>query len=374
MSLLVLTMDYPRLDGKHERMYVHTRDIYYKKSGLEVTVLNFSCKYDYRIDDIQVISLATYKKNRVNYDIAISHASNLRNHYLFLRKYGDRFKKVVFFFHGHEILYLNEAYPKPYPYAKKGKLKNRIFQGLYDHFKIAIWAKYYKQIAYKSEFVFVSHWIKNQFRKNTGLSNTDLMNHCHIINNSVGVEFESNQWDYRTKKNYDFITVRSNLDGSKYGIDLVMELAEKNPSLSFLLIGKGEYFKYNLRPNNVKWINRTMNHDEMLKYLDASECGILLTREDTQGVMTCEFATYGIPVITSDINVCHEFFEDMPNVRMISNNNLNVNICEIKEELLRNAPYNKNNKYFGDNTIKKEIKLYQRLLNETTPNIKNVQG
>lgn len=361
MKLLILSMDYPRPDGTHERMYVHVRNLYYKKHGLDVTVLNFSCSYNYEIDGVQVISLATYKKTKVNYDIAVSHASNLRNHYIFLKRFEKRFKNIVFFFHGHEVLYLKQAYPKPYPYIQNSKIRNSIFQNLYDYLKINIWKRYYKKLAYKSEFIFVSHWIENQFKKNTGLKDIDLKNHCHIINNSIASIFETAQWDYKSEKKYDFITIRSNLDGSKYGIDLIIRLAEKNPSANFLLIGKGKYFEYNTKPNNVEWINRTMDHQEMLTYLNASECGILLTREDTQGVMTCEFATYGIPVITSDIDVCHEFFEEMPNVEMIDNTDFNIDICAIKEKLIKNVPYTKNDKYFGDNTIIKEIELYKQL-------------
>lgn len=57
MKLLVLTADYPRLDGTHERMYVHVRNLYYAKKGYDVIVLNFASKIDYTIDSLKVISL-----------------------------------------------------------------------------------------------------------------------------------------------------------------------------------------------------------------------------------------------------------------------------------------------------------------------------
>ena len=36
------------------------------------------------------------------------------------------------------------------------------------------------------------------------------------------------------------------------------------------------------------------------------------TRADAQGVMACEMATFGIPLITSNIDVCKEVFKELP--------------------------------------------------------------
>lgn len=362
MNLLILTMDYPRPDGTHERMFVHVRDLYYKKQGLDVTVLNFACNYDYKIDGIRVITLSTYKSLNEHFDIVVSHAANLRNHYRFLVSNDKKFDKLVFFFHGHEVLYLNEVYPKPYDYMKKNILRNGIAQDAYDWLKINIWKNYFKRVAEKTQFVFVSHWILSQFKKNTGLSESDLKGHVHIINNSIGAAFETGVWNYAAEKKYDFITIRSIMDGSKYGVDLVVKLAKENPTEKFLLIGRGKYFEYNSKPENIEWIGRTMNHEEMFSYLDASKCGLLLTREDTQGVMTCEFAAYGIPVITSDIEVCHEFFDAMPNVALIDNDDKKVDICKIKNQLWEGVPYRKDTTYFGENTISKEVRMYQSMM------------
>lgn len=365
MKLLILTADYPGPDGTHERMFVHVRDLYYVQKGYNVTVLNFASKNDYEMDNIRVISLETYENNYKNkkgyFDIAVSHASNIRNHYRFLKNHEDELKKIVFFFHGHEVLYLNKDYPKPYPYVQSNEIRTGIFQDCYDAFKINRWKRYYKKLAPKSYYVFVSNWIKKKFHANTGLSDKDLLEHCCIINNSIGHAFETTSYDINIEKKYDFITIRSNLDGSKYGVDLVIELAKRNPRKKFLLIGRGKFFDYNKKPNNVDWIDHSLNHDEMFKYLNISKCGLLLTREDTQGVMTCELAAYGMPVITSDIEVCHEFFSDMPNVELISNNLNEVDIVSISNKLWENVPYSKNTTYYAENTIKKELALFDRI-------------
>lgn len=366
MKLLILTADYPRLDGTHERMFVHVRDLYYVKQGYNVTVLNFANKIDYEIDNIRVISLETFESKyggkKGYFDIAISHASNIRNHYRFLKKHETEFEKIVFFFHGHEVLYLNKDYPKPYSYVQNNKIRTGVFQDCYDAFKINRWKKYYKKLATKSYYVFVSNWIKKRFQANTGLSNRDLLEHCYIINNSIGYAFETASYDINAEKKYDFITIRSNLDGSKYGVDLVIELARRNPSKKFLLIGSGKFFDYNEKPDNVDWIGCSLNHDEMFKYLNISKCGLLLTREDTQGVMTCELAAYGIPVITSDIEVCHEFFSNMPNVEMIDNSLKNADIVAISEKLMKGLPYKKDTTYFAENTISRELNLFNKIM------------
>lgn len=357
MNILVLSMDYPRPDGTHERMFVHVRNLYYKQKGIDVTVINFACGYDYQINGIRVISQSTYKKERKDYDIVVSHASNLRNHYIFLKRYEKRFPHIVFFFHGHEVLKLNESYPKPYPYMKANSPFRRKAQDCYDWLKLALWRNYYKELAYKSHFVFVSNWIYNQFKRNTGLNNETLGHKCLIINNSIGQAFETASYDYSAPKEYDFITIRSNLDGSKYGVDIAARMAMANPQAKFLLIGKGHYFEHNEKPGNMCWIDKTLDHAQMLDYLDKSRCAILMTREDTQGVMTCELAAYGMPVITSDIEVCQEFFATMPNVKMVGNDSQH-SIMDICHELEKGLPYPKDHTYFAENTIAKEIELF----------------
>lgn len=189
-------------------------------------------------------------------------------------------------------------------------------------------------------------------------SNKRNNSHCHIIHNSIGSFFESNSYEYTGKKNYDFITIRSDLDGSKYCIDLVINFAKKYPEKKFLIIGKGKFFEYNTKPDNVEWINSTLSHEEMKEYVDRSLCALLPTREDTQGVMACEMATYGIPTITSDIEICHEILDKEHNVEFMDNNPETVNLIELRNRLMRNFPYHKSDSYFARNTIANEIEVY----------------
>lgn len=367
MKVLVLATDYPNKLNVASLYYIHARNLYYKSQSIDVTVINFMSDKDYIVDDIAVITLGTFEKscNNIDFDLLICHAPNLRNHLIFLKKYERKFEKMVFFFHGHEVLMNNKVYPKPYSYLKKESTYKVAIQNLYDWFKLRVWNYYYQKNAHKSHFIFVSNWMKEQFLMWTKIPQYVIENRNSITYNCVSSIYETKSYDYTSTKEYDFITIRSVLDGSKYCIDLVCRLAEKNPDLSFLLIGKGDYFNYNKKPNNVTWVEKRLNHNEIVEYLDKSKCALMLTRVDAQGLMACEMATYGIPLITSDIPVCHEIFSSFNNVRFIDNSNLvNESFTESFKILWDNVPYKKCEKYFNENTSKQEVDIFKGIMNE----------
>ena len=45
---------------------------------------------------------------------------------------------------------------------------------------------------------------------------------------------------------------------------------------------------------------------KMIAILNSAKCALMPTRTDAQGVMMCEMVAFGMPLITSDIPVCHE--------------------------------------------------------------------
>jgi glycosyltransferase involved in cell wall biosynthesis len=364
MKVLVLVKDYPRLDGKIELMYVHVRNKYYKQNNIEVTVLNFASDIDYEIDGIKVITLKTFKTSNEIYNLLIAHAANIRNHYLFLINFRKQFRKQVFFFHGHEVLKLNAEYPAPFSFIVQKRKIRLLFQDIYDELKFLLWRHYFTNNVNDIRFIFVSNWIFNKFKHYLKIKSSKVISNSVIINNAVGEDFEFNSYNWKSSKIYDFITIRSNLDGSKYGVDIVVELAKQNPQLLFLIIGKGNYFEHYELPKNVTWINRSLQHIEMLQLMDSAKCGLLPTREDTQGVMTCEMATYGMPVITSDIDVCKEIFYKFKNVKLISNNNLNINLKDILENLYSGIPYKKCERYLRNSTMLKEVQLIKDFCRE----------
>lgn len=360
MRILVLATDYPDDNGNVTLMYIHTRNKYYVENGIDVTVLNFNSKSNYTLDGVKIITLKEYSHKNITYDILVSHAPNLRNHYVFFRKEGKYFKKMVFFFHGHEVLKTSEIYPKPYQYMRSSSRVSMLARDLYDSIKLIVWKKYFLKNINKITFVFVSNWMYDMFLKYTKLESKLVDEKKYIIYNSIGDQFETNNYDYRREKEYDFMTIRNNLDGSKYCIDVVTHIASMNPQYTFCIVGKGDFFKHKEKPQNIIWIEQTLSHHEIINFLNRSKYALLPTRTDAQGVMACEIATFGIPLITSKIDVCKEVFNDFKNVEYIDNEDVAINIQQIIKKI-DNVSKEKNSKYFSENTIGKEIELFKRI-------------
>ena len=356
-KILVAVADYPNNAGGVSLMFVHTRNVYYKKSDIDVTVLNFSTKEDYIYDGIKVISLNSYINGNDDYDILLLHAANIRNHYKFLKKYGKRFKKFIFFYHGHEVLRINKVYSKPYSYVSSNKVK-MIAQDIYDSFKLYIWRHYLPKVKEKSFFIFVSKWMKDEFLKWVKINERILDNRSSITYNNVDAFFEKESFDDKCGKEYDFVTIRGNLDGSKYSIDIVNRLAKNTPNKKFLIVGKGEFFNHYNKASNVIWLNKTMNHKEIVDTLQKSKFALMPTRTDAQGLMMCEMAAFGIPVITSDIPVCHEVFDGFKNAYFINNEDEDLDLSKFNDGMCKSL---KMTKFYEDATVSEEVKTIKKI-------------
>lgn len=352
-KVLVCVQDYPNNNGGVKLMYVHTRNLQYVQNDIDVTVLSFSCDDEYTYEGIRVISYSQYLKDNGVYEIAIVHAANLRNHYRFLKKHGDEFSRFIFFFHGHEVLSINHDYSKPFDFIKKSALRN-IAQDAYDKYKFSIWKRYYKKNISKSDYIFVSNWMKEKFFENLKLSEILFVDRLHITYNNVGLTFEKNRYDDSIEKKYDFITIRANLDDSKYSVDIVNRLALNTPAAKFLVVGKGELFNHINKAQNLSWMNKTLNHADIISVLNSAKYALMPTRTDAQGLMMCEMAAFGIPVITSDIPVCHEVFDGFENAFFIDNDNHDANL---EEYLRKTTSCCKHSRYYLENTIRKELEV-----------------
>lgn len=355
MKILVAVADYPRLDKSVAMMFVHTRNKCYIENGLKVTVLNFAATEGYIIDGIPVITYEDYVHGNDKYDALLCHAPNIRNHFIFLKRYGDKFKRKIFFFHGHEVLRCSKVYSKPYFYQKASKPFEVFFREAYDSFKLWLWHGYFKN-NFSCELVFVSEWMKKEFLKWTHLSEKNITSKHYVIYNCIGKEFENEQYCYNGSKKYDFVSIRSNFDGSKYCVDLIRKLALKNPKFKFLLVGKGKYFLHYDIPDNLEVRYEYLNHEEIVNVLNSAKFALMPTRTDAQGVMACEINAFGIPMITSNINVCNEIFGDCKNVFLISNDEA-ITLDNIYANYDKACKCQKNHKYFEENTTHREISL-----------------
>lgn len=360
-KVLVLVTFYPGDGSGEAHRFVHVRNLFYQQQGIELKVLCFEAKKSYEYEGIQVITLEDYLSSEERYDLLISHQANIRQHYRFLKRYGGRFPHYILFFHGHEVLRFKTAYPKPYDFVAKTPIKGAA-RDLYDLFKLSIWHKYIPKIIDKSTLIFVSNWMLEEFLKATRLTLEDLKDNYSITYNCVGELFQNNTYDYLGEKRYDFVTIRNNLDGAKYCIDVVTQLAEENPGYRFLVVGKGKFYQARRKPENLAWEDRTLNHAEIIEILNQSRCALMPTRTDAQGLMMCEMATFCMPVITSDLPVCHEALDSFTNVAMISNEKVDIKLQPVLEKLESKLPYTKNDRYYNSNTSAHEVEIIKRFV------------
>ncbi|NLL04831.1 MAG: glycosyltransferase family 4 protein [Clostridiaceae bacterium] len=363
MKILVLAEDYSTTDGLVSLHYIHSRNKWYIEKNLDVSVISFRTKNDYKIDGVKVYTIKSYKEKLMSqdFDLVLSHAPNIKHHLKFLNKYGDKFNNIIFYFHGHEVLRTSKIYPKPYKFTKKQPFIKKLIREVYDSFKLLVWKNEIPKFIWKSQFIFVSNWMYNMFIRFVKINPELIKDRKHIIYNCIGKEFQNITYDTQIKKKYDFITIRNNLDGSKYGIDIVTKIAKNNPKYKFCVIGKGKFYRNFEKPENLEWIDKNLTHEEIIDFLNRSRCALIPTRADAQGVMACEMATFGIPLITSNIDVCKEVFEGFENVAFIDNEDEKINIEPILKELQKVTVKQKNEKYFEKNTVVREIELFKKL-------------
>ncbi|WP_284879642.1 glycosyltransferase [Acinetobacter variabilis] len=354
MKILVLTQDYPSTDKPYAMSYVHSRNIEYLKFKHEVKVINFSASKEYSFEGVDVFPLSDDLMDKA--DLILSHAPNIRNHFKAIGKLKK--KKIVFFFHGHEVLRQYGDYPSPYPWNEKTIFKKSLIK-FYDFIKLKMVRKYLLRLHAYNElgFIYVSDWMQKQFLKNINLK-PELIGKVAVISNANNYVFLEQQYTYlEEQKNADFITIRP-LDDSKYAIDLVVNFAINNPDKTFHIYGKGNYFNHNAKPKNIEVINSFIAQKDIPSLLNKYKCALMPTRYDAQGVMVCEMATFGIPVITSDFEVCVEMLNGFNNVRLLNENDFSTRKFE---DIAVEKGIAKNLKFSTQKLVEEELAFFDKL-------------
>lgn len=317
---LIITKSYPSIKKPYAMSYVHSRCLEYKQKKMNFEVLSFDTTNNYQHEGIDVVTLDCAKKKIETYFQIVSHAPNLRQHIPFIIKHCKN-KKIVLTFHGHEVIFKSRHYPKPYRFLFRNTLHsmlNKLINDTYDYFKLKTLKLFFQNFQITS-FIFVSEHLRNLAEKDLNYKFPD--SKTFIINNCANTTFITNTYKPAQERANDFITIRP-LDNSTYCIDYIIKLALNHPDLSFTIYGQGSYF-INRKPlNNLKIINHFIPQAEIPGLLSNFKAALMPTRHDTQGVMACEMATFGIPLITSDIKVCKEIFAEMPNVYFINNDTI----------------------------------------------------
>lgn len=351
-KVLVLVEDYPSNKSKYPMAYVHSRNVLYKKyfSNIKIHVLSFRADENYEWDGISVYQESFFSNHNIakDYDVILSHAPNLKNHARFI--ISNRIDKVVFFIHGHEVLNVADYYPDPYPWVKKEKL---FFRKIYDFFKLRFMGWFFSR-GTNFKFIFVSQWMKNEALKN--LNCNDCLNST-VIHNPINSIFIENKYNPELEKNYDFVTVRP-LDGSKYCVDIVYKIARNNPGLRFRIVGKGDFFKHNEVLDNIFWEDKFYSPSELVGVLNSAKAALMPTRLDAQGVMMCEMAAFGIPLITSDLPICLEMLSEFKGVYFISNENYLKDFQEIINKESFATGGGSSNRFLEEHIITSEVNFF----------------
>lgn len=352
--ILVLTEIYPSDEDNYSAVFIHNRLKEYQALGCKLTVLSFQASLPYSYQGVSVIPRGGLKADQ-NFDVVVCHAPNVRNQLLFLLSHSKKFKNIIFVLHGHEVIQKSRYYPKLYAFNNTivKRLKSIVFDA-YDYVKRLLMHCYVrKYLGKKLRIIFVSDWMKDAFVDNIKISEVRLENVSSVISNPVGNAFVENNFDFNGDKDADFITIRP-FDSPIKAIDVVVKVAKENPDFSFHIYGKGEYFKHNDVPGNVKVFNRFINNDDIPALLNKYHVALLPTRLDSQGVMMCEIATFGMPIVVSDIPVCHSMMKEFYNVAYLDNDNPIFDARKFLDSVNPTAKTNKQ-KFNLDNTVRKEI-------------------
>lgn len=321
----MLAEGYPSQEKIYNQSYIHSRSLEYKALGVDVDVLSFSSARDYDYEGVKVFSLASLP-NLAGYDVVVSHAPNIRNHYRFIVKRGASIKRLVMVFHGHEILKWNKYYPGGYAWEEKKSASKRFLRSVYDEIKLFLIKRMLKKRPVRA--VFVSEWMKDEGYRCLGISSLP-PHRIRVINNPINIAFSRSSYSFDEKsKKADFITIRP-LSGKKYAVDMVVELARVNPQYTFHIYGEGGFFRHNEKPDNVEVFDAFVEQKDIPLLLNKYRAAVMPTRLDAQGVMMCEMASYGIPVIVSDLPVCREMLGEFGNVFFINNESFNNALINI---------------------------------------------
>lgn len=358
-KVLVLCEDYPSDSHPYKMAWAHTRNVAYSKAGFDVTVCSFSARGGYSFQGVKIITEEALTMMQIDsYDIFVSHSPNIRNHLRLLAKV--RAKPIVLFCHGTESLYVNHDYCEPYPFMKEAFSK-RLIRSIYDFLKMHLLRYFVTANRSRVHVVFVSDWMRKKFFKNVG--DLDVIGvRYSIVNNPLWDDFYHRNYIEEVSGAYsaDFITLRR-LDFSKYAIDQVVSFAEANPQYKFHIVGEGEYFENYKKPDNVTVFNRHVAQTDLANFLLNYRCALMPTRVDAQGVMVCEMAVFGMPVITSDIAVCHEMLDGFSNVAFLNSHEFQSSFTEDRLPVGSSSKYNKA-RFSYSSTVAKEVELLHNMI------------
>ncbi|MBN1596007.1 glycosyltransferase [candidate division FCPU426 bacterium] len=367
MKLLFMVIKYPAEDDFYLFYFVHPRVLGYIAAGHEVEVVSLTAKESYYFENIRVLSKKEWfeKRRHEQYDAVIAHSPGIKKHGMPILRRQNQFKKIVLVFNGAEAMRRYKYNIDCYAYQKKRFyfLRHKI-QYLIDYLRVYVFKIFilYFLLRRKIKIILTSAWLQKCFLHDIGIKKDVLQQHMVIIPNPVGDAFLKGNYQPAVEKYADFITIRP-LSEYRYAMDAVWNIARQNKDHTFHIYGKGDFFEhYEILPN-MKIFPRFIKNADIPGLLDHYRAALMPTRSDGQGVMVTEMATYGMPLITSDIEIAHAVLAGFKNVAFIDNDRPKLNATDFFREISYNSPAEKRH-YAHENTYLREMKYIEGIIDE----------
>ena len=313
-DVLVATPGYPSLENKYNSAFVHTRVKAYQQLGWNVDVVyindGLSLAY-YDFDGVSVV-----KGDFYFFRTLLQKRTYKR---ILIHFFDDRFANVLesvdttnsllyFYLHGAETLYWDwETIASPYFGPR-----SVIDAGLRERFKRKdFFIKKYSQIK-NAKWIFVTEWTRSRCEELVGLKfqNSDVIP-CLIDTQTF--RYEKKDPEQRKK----IFVLRKFDDIGSYSLDtvvrIILELRHRPifRELEFDIYGDGSLHEQILAPlrglENVHIFKKFLTHEEIREVHRTHGIALFPTRYDSQAVSSCEAASSGCAVVTSDIPGVRQF-------------------------------------------------------------------
>ena len=316
-KILLISPGYPSPDNLYSCGFVHARVKEYLKSGLDIeiaSVYNFNSMSHYEIEGVQVYRTPYNQLRSIlmsrKYDAILVHFLDEKLAYYLDTSY-IKDTPIILWNHGADILYWkHEEFNAKY-FEDKCELSEE------DENNYRERDKYIQKFAKQDNiyWVFVSESEKREAEEIHKITFKNSVVIPNIINGEI-FSYKSKAPELRKK----IFMIRRFDNIKKYAIDIavqtILELS-KRPffnDLEFFICGEGEYHSKLVEPlrefKNVNIINNFLNHKQIKEYHDKCGIGLFPTRQDIQGVSALEAASSGLVVVTSDLDVIHEYFDE----------------------------------------------------------------